>query len=220
MDYVVIVAGGSGTRMGSKTPKQLMEIHGKPIIAHAIERFIAAIPDIRIILSLSDEARRFLDVYQAKAGNIPGIVKVNGGPTRYHSSLAGLKLVPENVTVGIHDAVRPLLSTNLIERCYKEAKIFGSAVPCVSLKDSLRQVSDGISVSRDRSEFQLVQTPQCFDSSLLKRAFNKGYRDEFTDEASVFEYAGNSIHITEGEPWNIKITYPEDIIVASALMMR
>lgn len=214
---VVLVAGGSGMRMGSVLPKQFMLLQGKPIFIHAIEAFIKAYPAISVILVLPDSyiehAKQCLNDFEITSGNVK---IVPGGKSRFDSVKNGLALVPNNQIVFIHDAVRCLVSVELITRCAEICIKEGSAIPVLPLKDSIREVlNDGSSRPIDRSTIRIVQTPQTFLSDNLKEAFKLNYQESFTDEATVLESAGFQVNLVEGEEDNIKITYPADIDFAS-----
>lgn len=218
--YVVLVAGGSGTRMKSDVPKQFLSYKGKPVLVHTIERFNNYDKEIKIILVLPDEARHFWDEIINKTPLSCDVIVTGGGKTRSDSTRAGLKLVPENCLVAIHDAVRPLVSNDLLDRCFNTAEKHGNSCPCITPADSMRIKVDERSESVDRSLYLQVQTPQCFHSTLLKEAFEKIPENTFTDETSLLEKAGHRIHLVEGERWNIKITYPEDLLVAEVLSLK
>ncbi len=218
--YIIIVAGGSGSRMNSAVPKQFMEICGKPVLMHTIQKFTDAIPEIKIILMLPAD---YLNKWEAlcKDYNFNIHCQVaEGGETRYHSVKNGLALAPDAVIVGIHDAARPLVSKATIVNAFETAEKTGNACPVVPLSDSLRVVKGKENTAVDRSAYYIVQTPQCFHSDLLKKAFLKTYKPEFTDDATVLESFGEKINLIEGNPENIKITTPQDLIFAEALMER
>ncbi len=218
--YVVLVAGGSGSRMKSEIPKQFLSFNGKPVLIHTIERFYYFDKTIGIILVLPEEAKAYWKELTDQNMIPCPVLLAPGGATRSASTRSGLKLVPDDCIVAVHDAVRPLLSQDLISRCYIAAEKYGNACPYISPIDSLRMKDGETTISVDRSNYFQVQTPQCFRAELLKAAFQKFDNAIFTDEASAFEHAGNSIHLIEGERWNIKITYPEDLLVAEALSSR
>ena len=214
---VVLVAGGSGMRMGSALPKQFMLLQGKPVFIHAIDAFIKAYADIDIILVLPDiyieHAKQCLNDFGKSLDNIK---IVPGGNTRFDSVKNGLTQVHNNHIVFIHDAVRCLVSVELIRRCAESSMKEGSAIPVLPLKDSIREMlNDGSSRPIDRSSIRIVQTPQTFVSDNIKDAFNLNYNPSFTDEATVLEAAGYKVNLVEGEEGNIKITYPADIDFAS-----
>lgn len=215
--YVVLVAGGIGMRMQSAVPKQFLEFNGKSILHHSIERFYNYNNAINIILVLGKESHSHWNSLIQKNPLPCKVTLATGGQERSDSTRAGLEFVPDNSIVAIHDAVRPLLSNSLLDRCFKAAEKYGNACPCIPLSDSLRMKENDHTLSVDRSLYYQVQTPQCFKADLLKSAFEKTKRNTFTDEISLFEDAGHEIHIVEGERWNIKITYPQDLQVAEAL---
>jgi 2-C-methyl-D-erythritol 4-phosphate cytidylyltransferase len=210
---VVLVAGGSGMRMGSVLPKQFILLQGKPIFIHAIEAFVKAYDDINIILVLPDIYIEHAKQCLVDFGNSEGNIKiVPGGNTRFDSVKNGLTQVPNNHIVFIHDAVRCLVSVELIRRCADSSLKEGSAIPVLPLKDSIREMlTDGSSRPMNRDSFRIVQTPQTFLSDNLKDAFKLNYHESFTDEATVLEAAGYKVNLVDGEEANIKITYPADI---------
>ena len=210
---VVLVAGGSGMRMGSALPKQFLLIQGKPIFIHAIEAFVKAYDDINIILVLPDIYIEHAKQCLVDFGNsLENIKIVPGGSTRFDSVKNGLTQVPNNHIVFIHDAVRCLVSVELIRRCAELSTKEGSAIPVLPLKDSIRELlNEGSSRPMNRDSFRIVQTPQTFVSDIIKDAFMLNYHQSFTDEATVLEAAGYKVNLVEGEETNIKITYPADI---------
>jgi 2-C-methyl-D-erythritol 4-phosphate cytidylyltransferase len=216
--YAVIVAAGSGTRMGSVLPKQFLLIHNKPILWYTLHTFLKSYKDIHIILVLPAE---YYDTGLAVCDEMNAafpIRSVVGGDTRFHSVQKGLSLVDEESIVFIHDAVRCLLSPSLIHHCFEESQKFGSAIPCVDAKDSVRLIHATGHKSIKRSEIKLVQTPQTFQSAILLPAYKTNYHEEFTDDASVVEAAGYEVHLVDGEPNNIKITTPLDLAIADELL--
>ncbi len=216
--YAIIVAGGSGSRMNSATPKQFLEINGKPILMHSIEKFTELIPEVNIIVvllfSLMEQWKSLCIKHHF---SIPHQL-VNGGETRFHSVKNALSLVPENCLVGIHDAARPLVNNKTINNAFKTAEIKGNAIPVMPLNDSIREVKNNSNFSVDRRNYFIIQTPQCFQSSLIKNAFLRDYNTSFTDDASVLEAMGVNINLIEGNPENVKITTPIDFVVATALL--
>lgn len=206
--HAIIVAGGSGTRMKSEIPKQFLELNGKPIIVHTIEKFLK-IDDVQIILVLPKDHINFWEEIKATFFTKVKILVSNGGATRTESVLAGLNLVEEGL-VAIHDAVRPFVTTGIIERTFESAKEFGSGVVAVKLKDSIREVFSEQSEARERENYVLVQTPQTFRATEIKEAYYKT-SGHFTDDASVYEKAGFQVRLVEGDYSNIKITTPEDL---------
>ena len=217
--YAVIVAGGSGSRMGAAVPKQFLLLKGKPVLWYTLEVFLGAYPDLEIILvvpgTFMEEARVVGDDTRAPRR----IRLVAGGGTRFHSVQNGLGLIREESVVFVHDGVRCLASEALIRRCYEQAVLAGSAIPVVDCRDSVRLLTEaGSSTVFDRNKIKLVQTPQTFLSTILLPSYSVGYKEEFTDEATVVEAAGNSVHLVEGEPENIKITLPTDLVVAELIL--
>ena len=214
----IIVAGGSGTRMGSETPKQFLEVSGLPLLIHSIQAFISAIPDMDIVVVLpgayletgSDLVARHLPEHT--------IFFAEGGETRFHSVQRGLQLVREPSIVFVHDAVRCLVSPDLIRRCYRQAMESGSAIPAVAVSDSIRKLEACGHIPIDRSVLRAIQTPQTFRSEILLPAFKQSYDPLFTDEASVAERHGHRVELVEGETSNIKVTWPVDLIVATELL--
>lgn len=217
--YAIIVAGGNGTRANTPIPKQFMKLDGKPVIMHTISRFADAGLNIEIILVLNKEQISFWQEL-CKEHNFNTEVKIaEGGDNRFESVKNGLALVTEDSIVAIHDAVRPLVSAKTIATSYKAAEMYGNAVPAIPLTDSIRQIDSSKSVAVDRTRYCVIQTPQCFQSSVLKKAYSTAeYKIHFTDDASVVEASGEKIHLVDGNPDNIKITTPRDFILAEALM--
>lgn len=218
--YAIIVAGGNGTRANTPIPKQFMKLDGKPVLMHTIAKFAEAGHGIEIILVLN---KNQIDFWRelCKEYNFYTEVKIaEGGENRFESVKSGLSLVPEEEgIVAVHDAVRPLVSTKTILTAFKAAEMYGNAVPAIPLNDSIRQIDSSKSVAVDRTRYCVIQTPQCFLASILKKAYSVAeYKIHFTDDASVVEASGEKIHLVDGNPDNIKITTPRDFIVAEALM--
>lgn len=216
--YIIIVAGGSGTRMNSAVPKQFMELGGKPVLMHTIEKFTTAIPDISVIVVLAKALNGDWAELCKKHNFTITHQLTDGGETRYHSVKQCLELVPSACVVGVHDAARPLVSQQTILNVFNEAERFGNASPAVPVSDSIRVVKGKENTAVDRTNYRIIQTPQCFHSDLLKRAFLKEYKPTFTDDASVLESYGEKINLIEGNRENIKITTAQDLIIAEALM--
>jgi len=234
MDYVVIVAGGKGLRMGSDIPKQFLPIGGRPVLMRTIERFQAYSPTLQIILVLpkaqQDYWRQLCREYhfplpseEAEGGFY---LLADGGETRFHSVQHGLALIPDDAegVVGVHDGVRPFPSIEVICRCYETAREQKAVIPVIPVVETLRHISPSSllappsSKTVPRDEYRLVQTPQTFDIQLLKEANSQPYNDGFTDDASVVEAYGHPITLVEGNRENIKITTPYDITVAEAII--
>lgn len=212
--YAVIVAGGTGSRMGGDTPKQFMPLREKPVIYYPIQAFLDAYEDMRVILVLPAQhlktGKKIVDSNFGKRE----ILMVPGGETRFHSVKNGLALIDDESIVFVHDGVRCLLTTGLIHRCYETALATGSAIPVIPSKDSVRLLKEDNSEPLDRNKVMLVQTPQTFHSKILLPAYQIDYKDKFTDEATVVEAYGLKVSLVDGEETNIKITSPVDLLVA------
>ena len=204
--YAVIVAGGKGVRMGSAVPKQFLPLNGQPILYHTLKAFIDASADMHLVLVLQSFPDRI------------DITIVAGGETRYHSVQNGLKVVETDSVVFVHDGVRPLVTPALIQRCYEQAVEKGSAIPAIAVADSMRIIEDEDSRPIDREQMRIIQTPQTFRSEIILPAFKQEHQPSFTDEATVVEAYGDVVFLTNGERSNIKVTTPEDMIVAEALL--
>lgn len=211
--FALIVAGGSGSRMGSDVPKQFMPLAGKPVLLHTLGAFKAAYDDMHFILVLPESFLKQGEAILADGGFDLSLIKVvAGGRTRFHSVQNGLKWVDNDAIVFVHDAVRCLVTPDLIKSCYASAVQYGSAIPAIPVRDSIREMTlDGVSVSVDREKLRIIQTPQTFRSTTLKSSFSQEHREEFTDEASVLEFHGIRVHLIEGEQTNIKLTFREDL---------
>ena len=211
--YAVIVAAGSGMRMGAPLPKQFLEIAGRPILMHTLQRFRAYDEAIRLVVVLhADYVQLWQSLCEKHHFTLPHAVVI-GGSERFFSVRQAIQSLTdeEDAIVGIHDAVRPMVSIDTLERCYSVAAQRGSAVPAIVVNDSMRLVDALGNRSIDRSSLRIIQTPQCFGLKLLRRAFLQDYRSEFTDDATVVEALGERIELVEGNRENIKITTPEDL---------
>ncbi|MBD2713662.1 2-C-methyl-D-erythritol 4-phosphate cytidylyltransferase [Microvirga sp. STR05] len=218
--FAIIVAGGSGTRMGADRPKQFLELLGEPVLLHTLRRFAAPALGIRrLIVVLPAEQVAIWQALCAHYATVPPHELVAGGATRWASVKQGLALLgPETAgTVAVHDGVRPLTPERVIEATFEAAHNHGAAVAAVVPKDSVRNLSQQGSYALNRSRLRLVQTPQCFELSLLRRAYQLPELNTFTDDASVVEDL-HPIHIVEGDYRNLKITTPEDMLLAEALL--
>lgn len=217
-EYAIITAGGIGKRMGAKKPKQFLEIKNKPILQHTIDVFKSYNKKIKIILVLPMEhIVTWKNICEDKGYKIDYEIAV-GGKERFDSIKQGLKFISKDGLVAIHDAVRPLVSEKTIKETFKSAKESGNAIPVMPVVESLRMVNSIKNIAVDRKQFQLVQTPQCFQVSLIKEAYKQNYNPNFTDDASVLEKLGYKINLVEGNRENIKITTKEDLKFAKAFM--
>jgi 2-C-methyl-D-erythritol 4-phosphate cytidylyltransferase len=214
--YALIVAGGNGSRMQSQLPKQFIRLNKVTILAHTINKFLSCNCEVVIVLPkahFETFKQEVLDDCSAKE-----LMLAEGGETRFESVKNGLNLVPPNSLVAIHDAVRPFVSKTIIENSFKIAQEKGSAIAAVDLKDSIRVITQNGNEAKDRSLFKLIQTPQTFKTNELLKAYKVFYKDYFTDDASVWEADGNTVTLIEGDYKNIKITTPEDLLVAKAFI--
>ena len=219
MDYVIIVAGGKGLRMGSDIPKQFLPIAGKPVLMRTLERFRAYSSTLQIVLVLPEAQQDYWKQLCKQYDFKVDYQLANGGQTRFHSVQNGLALVPDDAegVVGVHDGVRPFPSIDVILNCYDTARTKKAVIPVIPVVETVRQLKSEGSITVPRDQYRLVQTPQAFDIQLLKAANRQPYNDGFTDDASVVESYGHAITLVEGNRENIKITTPYDIIVAEAL---
>jgi 2-C-methyl-D-erythritol 4-phosphate cytidylyltransferase len=216
--YAVIVAGGSGTRMGGNLPKQFMLLKDKPVLFYSIKAFLDAYDDLQVILVLpADHLDKGKELIKKHFKKNP-IQIATGGDTRFQSVKNGLALIGKESIIFVHDGVRCLVSTELIQRCYEMAVSSGSAIPAIASKDSVRLAKDESNEPLDRTKVMLVQTPQTFHSKILLPAFNIDYKEKFTDEATVVESYGMRVSLVEGEETNIKITKPIDLLIAENIL--
>lgn len=217
--WTIIVAGGAGQRMGAQLPKQFLELKGVPILVRTLQAFQAAILNGGIVVVLPAEHHTMWNDICAKY-DVPQHVTAMGGATRFDSVKAGLSAVPREATlVAVHDGVRPFVSAELVRRACVCAEEFGSAIPVVRAVDSFRRVTESGSEIVDRDELRAVQTPQVFDAGLLRQAYDKATDGSaFTDDASVVEAMGERVCLVDGEPTNIKITTPSDLLFGEAIV--
>ncbi len=221
MDYVIIVAGGKGLRMGANVPKQFLPINGLPVLMRTIERFREYSLEVKVILVLPREQRDHWDE-MCKDHHFTAVDMVaDAGETRFDSVKSGLDLIPatEEGIVGVHDGVRPFPSVEVIGNCYETARTAKAVIPVVPVIETLRRIrreGDGTELV-PREDYLLAQTPQAFDIQLLKRAYEQPYRDMFTDDASVVESLGHPVTLVDGNRENIKITTPLDLRIARIL---
>ena len=220
MDYIIIVAGGKGLRMGSDVPKQFLPIGGKPVLMRTLERFREYSPTLQIILVLpkaqQDYWHQLCEDYNFKVE----YVLANGGETRFHSVQNGLAKIPDDAegVVGVHDGVRPFPSIDVIRNCYETARTAKAVIPVIPVVETVRHLQGNTSETVPRNDYRLVQTPQTFNIQLLKAANKQPYYDGFTDDASVVEAFGFNITLVEGNRENIKITTPYDLKIAEVLI--
>ena len=221
MDYVIIVAGGKGLRMGSDVPKQFLPIGGKPVLMRTLERFREYSPALQIILVLPKAQQDYWKELCQKHNFTVVYQLADGGETRFHSVQHGLALIPDDAegVVGVHDGVRPFPSIDVISNCYETARTAKAVIPVIPVVETVRHLDNAPSSHTvPRGEYRLVQTPQTFDIQLLKAANRQSYNDGFTDDASVVEAYGFDVTLVEGNRENIKITTPYDLKIAEVLI--
>lgn len=216
--YAVIVAGGSGLRMGTVVPKQFLEINERPVIWYTLNTFLESFDDLEVILVLPQQHVETGKKIIANTIAPNRIHITTGGATRFHSVKNGLNLIQKHSIIFVHDGVRCLLTTDLIQRCFRGAMDRGNAIPAVVPFDSLRIETFNGNEIIDRNKVRIIQTPQTFYSDIVKTAFEQDYHEAFTDEASVVEQLGIKIHLIEGEETNIKITRPLDLLIAEKVL--
>lgn len=216
----IIVAGGTGQRMGTTLPKQFLAIEGKSILLHTIGQFVTAYADINFIIVLPADYIQDGKALITSSGFGQSFQFVAGGDTRFQSVKNGLAQADPASVVFVHDAVRCLLTPDLIQRCYQQALEKGSAIPAVSSTDTIRILDGNQHHVVDRANVMMIQTPQTFNAALLKKAFEQAYQPSFTDEANVLEASGKKVYLIEGEYENIKITRPLDLAIAEYILAK
>jgi 2-C-methyl-D-erythritol 4-phosphate cytidylyltransferase len=217
-EYALIVAGGKGTRIKSKIPKQFIELNGVPVLMHTIDAFFRYSENISVVLVLPEDDFETWATLCKKHNFTKKLILQKGGDTRFQSVKNGLEKIEGNGLVAIHDGVRPLVSEDIIGASYRLAAVHQSAVAAVRLKESIRMTDQNNTKAMDRSRFRLIQTPQTFEVNLIKKAYQIKDDPSLTDDASVAERAGHVISLFEGSYDNIKITTQEDLVVAEALL--
>ena len=215
--YAVIVAAGSGTRMGKDIPKQFLSLGARPMLYYTLDAFFSAYSDVNVILVIS---QRYMKWGEDIAKAFPGysITLVEGGKTRFQSVKNGLSLIKEHSVIFVHDGVRCLVTGHLIHHCYEQAIVKGSAVPTVAVTETIRLLDGDNHHMLDRNLARMVQTPQTFLSTILLKAYEAEELEHFTDEASVVEHSGEKVHLIEGEYSNVKITRPQDMAIAEEIL--
>jgi len=216
----IIVAGGTGQRMGTALPKQFLAIEGKSILLHTVDQFVSAFSDINFVIVLPADYIHEGENLIALSGLSQSFQFVAGGDTRFQSVKNGLAQADPASIVFVHDAVRCLLTPDLIQRCYQQAVEKGSAIPAVSSTDTVRIIEGTKHHVVDRANVMMIQTPQTFNAAILKKAFEQAYQPSFTDEANVLEASGKEVYLIEGEHENIKITRPLDLAIAEYILAK
>ncbi len=204
--------------MGANRPKQFLLLNDKPLILHSIDTFLRYDPSIHFVIALPESLQPEWDQICREYGVHIRYKLAFGGPARFHSVKSGLKHIPDNALVAVHDAARPLVTLDVIARVFNIAEKFGNAIPVTETADSVRLTDHSNNSPLPRERIRLVQTPQCFRSELLKKAYDKNYTESFTDDATVLEADGSRLYLAEGHRNNIKITTPTDLIVAKAII--
>lgn len=216
--YVIIPAGGNGSRMGGDIPKQMQELDGIPVLARTVSLFLGLPFKVNVIISINRTIRDIWIDYCRKSDFLLKYVLVTGGMTRFHSVQKTMKFIPDGALVAVHDAVRPLMPPDKIVDLFMAAEEYPAVVPVVRVSDSMRLLEETGSRVVDRDCYRLVQTPQVFHSEVLKKAYGAAFDPVFTDDASVVEKSGVPLHFCEGSRFNLKLTTPEDMLMASAIL--
>lgn len=219
--YAIIVAGGKGNRFKSEVPKQFVNLVDKPVLMHTVEAFFNYDKNLNIIIVLPSEQIDFWkEICKKHSFSIPHEV-VEGGKERFFSVKNGLSNIKQAGIVAIHDGVRPLIDAQTLENCFQKAEESGNAIPVVAPVDSMRELSGGKNKHVNRNNYRLIQTPQVFKTDLIINAFEQEFSELFTDDASVLEsMMPGCINLVEGNRQNIKITTPEDLIYAEAILQN
>ena len=217
---VILVAGGSGSRMNNGIPKQFLLVSGLPVLMRSIKAFYQFNPAILIILALPESFQSYWAELCEKYNFRIQHKVVNGGTSRFYSVRNSLEIVPDNYLVAIHDGVRPLVSQKTISRAFREAETSGNAIPVIPVCESIRKVEEGKNEPVPRDNLRIVQTPQVFAAKAIKKAYASVKNDDYTDDACVFETTGGKLNLVEGNPENIKITQPSDLLIAEAILLR
>ncbi len=220
-NYAIIVAGGSGTRMQTTIPKQFLLLNGKPVLMHTMEMFHNCLSQPQLILVLHADYHGYWQQLCSDHNFSITHHLIKGGESRFHSVKNGLDIITDaDAIIAVHDAVRPLTPTAIIDHSYNYAAKNGNAITAVKSRDSVRQLKGDHSVSLLRDDIYLIQTPQTFRADQIKKAYEQAYDIKFTDDASVVESSGVPINLAEGSYQNIKITFPEDIAIAEAILNK
>jgi 2-C-methyl-D-erythritol 4-phosphate cytidylyltransferase len=218
---VIFVAGGTGTRMGSPLPKQFLTLNNTPILIHTLRNFYSFNRNFEMVVVMHHDYISFWKDLCLQFEDVPEHTVVAGGEERFHSVKNGIEAVSSDVKhIAIHDAVRPLVSHETLTRCFNALNEHNAVVPAIPINDSIREVHGVLNKSVDRSLYKRIQTPQCFESTMLKEAYSKPFSPLFTDDASVVEANDHSVFLVEGNLENIKITSPIDLIVGESLTAK
>jgi 2-C-methyl-D-erythritol 4-phosphate cytidylyltransferase len=216
--YAIILAGGSGKRFGADVPKQFSLLAGTPLLMHAARAFVTAFHDIHLIMVVPGEHTGYWKELCDKHNFIYPHQVVNGGTERFYSVKNGLSLIKGGGLVAVHDGARPLVNVELIKNTFQIAEEKGCAVPAIEVSDSVRWIENNTNRPFPRDQIRLIQTPQVFEAQLILKAYQQSYNPRFTDDAGLVEACGHSLTLTMGDPENIKITTPIDLIIAEAIL--
>ncbi|MGE0566561.1 MAG: 2-C-methyl-D-erythritol 4-phosphate cytidylyltransferase [Bacteroidia bacterium] len=216
--HLILVAGGIGSRMKANKPKQLLLLNKKPVFVYALEKFFNVYPKINVVVAAHAESKIEIQKNIKKYFKNANVTIIEGGPTRFHSVKNALAAIKDKGIIAVHDAARPLVSGETIKRTFETAKRKGNAIPAIAVSESVRVLKNNISKAIDRDTLRIIQTPQCFDADLLRKAYKSAKGSKFTDDASVIEKLGLKINLVEGNKENLKITEPDDLIKAAALL--
>ena len=216
--YIIITAGGVGNRMNSATPKQFLILKNKPILFHTINAFNEFNKSLKIIVTLPEkEIETWNELCKNYNFNIEHTV-VKGGLSRFHSVKNAINIIKDADIIGVHDGVRPFVSKKIIGELFENAEKYGCSIPVIAPNESIRKIEIDKNIAVNRSEYRMVQTPQCFKAEILKEAYKQEFSENFTDDASVVEKLGYKIHLSVGDIKNIKITTPFDLLIGEALL--
>ena len=216
---IIITAGGIGKRMGSEIPKQFIEICGKPILLHTLELFYLFDSSMELFITLPEDWKSYWnEILEKNNCTIPHQV-ISGGEERYHSIQNALQYCSGKY-ISVHDGVRPLVSASTLKKCFEALENHPAVVPVLNVKESIRQLENGTSNAVNRNEFKLIHTPQCFHATILKEAYLQTFHEGITDDASLVEANGVSIHLVESNEENIKITTPNDLKIAELFIQE
>lgn len=206
--------------MNNPLPKQFTALGDKPLLFHTLSRFLSYAPDIAVVLVIPEAYIAYWEKMCADHHFHLNHQIATSGPSRFHSVKNGLRYVPDDAVVAIHDAARPNVSLDLISRSYATALKFGCAIPVVGINESVRQIQGPLSSAVDRNSLRIVQTPQCFLAAAIKMAYNRNFHASFTDDASVYESDGQRLFLIDGHAENIKVTTASDMKIARALLQQ
>jgi len=217
-EYAIIVAGGTGSRMGNRSPKQFLLLSGKPLLIHSIQAFLDYNPRIQLVVALHQDYFETWKKICIEHNFHLSHRFVPGGETRYHSVKNALNIIAGEGFVAVHDGARPVISKELISLTFRKAREYSNAIPAIPVNETVRTIESGHPRLVDRNNLRIIQTPQVFEIGLLRRAYQQKYLPSFTDDASLLEAQGINLHLVEGDFRNIKLTYPCDIDIAESYL--